>query len=181
MKERLVGRAVPTGDISYTFQAPTGIPGSVTRVDESSVEPVKFASADCPTSFGFPVVFAAGVAKKWSGSSVAADFAAVLVREVPVTAGDLGSDASLGGGTPNFEQPMGICPRGYVNVFCAAGTPTRYGLVYIQITASAGVLVGQFRADGTDGGNAVALTLAQASWMANGKDANGNAELRIAR
>jgi hypothetical protein len=165
---------------AYLKSAPAGIPGDVTRVDETNVEPVKFVEADCPAVFGFPVVFTAGVAKKWSGSSVAADFQGVLVREVPAIGGTVASDATFGG-VPYFEQVLGMAVRGYVAVKCAAGTPARGGVVYVQITASGGVAVGEFRADGTDGGNAVALTATQAEWASNGKDADGNAELRIAR
>jgi hypothetical protein len=166
---------------AYLYQAPTGIPGAVTRVDESNVDPAKFASADCPAVFGFPVVFTAGVPKKWSGSSVAADFQGVLVREVPAIAGTSASDASFDGTAPWYEQVMGVCVRGYVNVKCVVGSPARGGVVYIQITASGGVSVGDFRADGTDGGNAVALSTTQATWACDGVDAANNAELRIAR
>lgn len=170
---------------AYLYQAPIGFAGDVTRVDETNIEPVKFTEANCPAVYGFPYVYESGVPKKWAGSNVAADFAGILSREVPTIAASSASDALLNA-VPNYQQVMGGVPRGYMAVKCAAGTPARGGVVYIQITANGGVAVGEFRADGTDGGNAVALTLTQASWAADGKgpDGNGNtniAEIRVAR
>jgi hypothetical protein len=52
--------------------------------------------------------------------------------------------------------------------------------VFVQIIANGGVPVGAFRAD-DDGSNAIELTATQAEWASDGKDADGNAELRIAR
>jgi len=165
---------------AYLYQAPTGIPGDITRVDESSVEPLKFTEANCPAVFGFPYVFDAGVPKKFGASNVAADFAGVLVREVPGIAGTAASDESFAGTVPWYKQVLGGCVRGYVSVKCASGTPARGGVVYIQVTASGGVAVGEFRAD-SDGGNSVALSSTQATWASDGLDADKNAELRIAR
>lgn len=166
---------------AYLKQAPTGVPGDITRVDETNVEPLKFLEANCPAVFGFPYVLTAGVPTKWGASSVAADFAGVLAREVPGIAGSVASDATFAGTVPYFQQVLGGVVRGYLSVKCAAGTPTRGGVVYIQVTANGGVAVGEFRADGTDSGNAVALTVTQASWATDGLDADLNAELRVAR
>lgn len=166
---------------AYLRSAPVGIPGDITRVDETAVEPLKFLEAACPAVFGFPYVFIAGAPTKWSGSSVAVDFAGVLVREVPAIAGSSASDDTFAGTQPWFKQVLGGVSRGYIAVKCAAGTPARNGVVYVQVTANGGVAVGEFRADGTDSGNAVALTNTQASWASDGKDADLNAELRIAR
>ena len=163
----------------YLYNAPSGYAGDVTRSDETNVEPIKYASGQTPGSFGIPVVYnGSGEAIVWGGSNVAADFQGVLVREVPAIGGNaLGGLSDV---TPNVNQMLGNAVRGYVAVKCAAGTPVRGGIVYIQVTASGGVAVGEFRAS-SDGGNAVALSATQAEWASNGKDASNIAELRIAR
>jgi hypothetical protein len=173
-------RKVKTKDVSYLFQAPNGVPGDVTRTDESNVEPAMLVAASgvFPSAFGIPMKYVSGGIQQFTGSEAATAFAGVLIREVPAIGGS-GSDTSFGG-SPYSPVPVGLCVRGYVSVVCAAGTPARGGTVYVQVTADS-VAVGAFRADGTDGGNAVALTAAQAEWASDGVDAFGNAELRIAR
>ena len=175
-----------TNDISYTLQAPTGVPGDVTRADESNVEP-----AFLSTNSGFPGAFGLGLQYDGSGNvqlpsgSAATAFAGVVVREVPSISNSSTADASLGTGVPLTTQVQGFLVRGYCAVICAAGSPVRGGVVYWQVTAGTAA-VGQFRADGTDSGNAVALTATQAEWASTGvgPDGNGNtniAELRVAR
>lgn len=167
---------------AYTFAAPNGVPGDITRTDESNVEPAMLVAASSvfAQAFGIPMKYVAGGIQQFNGGAeVAADFAGVLVREVPSISGN-----ALSGFTdniPNSETVQGLCVRGYVSVKVAAGTPARGGVVYVQIIANGGVAVGSFRADGTDSGNAIALTATQAEWATSGKDADGNAELRIAR
>lgn len=167
--------------VSYLFEAPNGVPGDITRTDESNVEPAMlvanagvFASA-----YGIPMKYVSGGIQQFSGSEAATVFAGVLVREVPGIGGS-GSDSSFAD-APYSSVPQGLCVRGYVSVVCVAGTPARGGVVYVQVTANNGVAVGAFRADGTDSGNAVALTATQAEWATDGVDASLNAELRIAR
>lgn len=172
---------------AYLFKAPSGVPGDITRTDETNVEPamlvgVGTSPAVYPTAFGIPVKYVAGGIQQYNGGAeTAASFAGVLIREVPSIAGDIGSDSVFNPCTPLPTQLQGLAVRGYVSVLCAAGTPARGGVVYTQITANAGVAVGSFRADGTDSGNAVALAAAQAEWASDGKDADTIAELRIAR
>jgi len=176
-------RKVRTADVSYTFQAPNGVPGDITRTDESNVEPIMLVQDSVPQypqAFGVPLVYATGGARDFQSGDTAASFAGVLIREVPSIAGP-GDQGQFSPTVPNPAEPNGMCVRGYVSVLVAAGTPTRGGVVYIQVTAHNGVNPGAFRADGTDSGNAVALSSTQASWASDGVDAFGNAELRIAR
>lgn len=168
---------IPTAQ-AYLYNAPSGVAGDITRVDESSVEPIMLGN-DNATAFGIPLKYSSGKAVPFAGSEAATDFQGVLVREVPGINGDGGE--ALTSGKPLFTQVQGICVRGYISVICVAGTPVRGGIVYVQITANGGVAVGAFRADGVDSGNAVALTATQAEWASSGKDSNNNAELRIAR
>lgn len=168
---------------AYLFQAPTGVPGDITRTDESNVEPIMLIAVSTvfAQAFGIPLKYTTGGAQQFNGGAeTAASFAGVLIREVPSIAGSSASDASFDGTVPNPDVPQGILVRGYVSVKCVSGTPARGGAVYVQIIASGGVAVGAFRAD-ADGGNAVLLTPTQAEWATDGKDADNNAELRVAR
>lgn len=169
---------------AYTFQAPTGIPGDVTRTDESNVEPAKLLQDGSPLAypqaFGTPMVYGTGGIQAWLTSNVAVDFAGVLVREVPQIAGSIASDSSTNGGVPNPDVPNGLLVRGYVNVLCTYGTPARGGVVYIRTVTNGNGVVGAFEAT-ADGGNSVALSATQAEWASDGTDANFNAELRVAR
>ena len=172
---------------SYLFQAPTGVAGDITRSDESNVEPAMLVGVGSnpvvyPSAFGVPVKYVAGGIQQFNGGAeAAADFAGVLVREVPGISGSSADDSVANGtGSPYPSVPQGLCVRGYVNVVCAHGTPARGGAVYIQIIANGGIAVGAFRAD-ADGDNTIVLSATQAEWASDGMDANKNAELRIAR
>ena len=171
-----------TTDISYTFQAPIGIPGDISRTDETNVEPAMLIALSTvfAQAFGIGMRYVTGGIQQPAGDAATA-FAGVLVREVPSIAGSIASDAVLVPSIPYPLQVQGLAVRGYVMVNCAAGTPVRGGVVYWQVTTDGSIAAGSFRADGTDGGNAVALTATQAEWASDGMDANGNAELRIAR
>lgn len=171
-------KRVKTNDVSYLFQAPNGVPGDLTRTDESNVEPSMLVSP-FPTVFGAGMKYATGGICLPAGDAAPA-FAGALVREVPGIANSSASD-SINNAAPLQSQVQGLCVRGYISVLCAAGTPVRGGIVYWQVTTNGPILAGSFRADGTDSGNAVALTATQAEWASDGVDAFNNAELRIAR
>lgn len=167
---------------AYLFQAPTGVPGDITRVDESNVEPAMLVSVSgvYPLTFGIPMKYVAGGIQQFNGGAeVAGDFAGMLVREVPSISG-VADDSGFLSNTPYPKVPQGLMVRGYGSVICAAGTPVRGGIVYIQIIANGGVPVGAFRAT-ADGSNTIALSATQAEWATSGMDADLNAELRIAR
>jgi hypothetical protein len=166
---------------SYLYQAPTGVPGDITRTDESNVEPAMLVvqGSDYP-KVGMGVKYATGGVQVPSGDA-ATTFAGVMVREVPGISNSSADDASFSPQTPWIKQAQGLLVRGYCTVLCAAGTPARGGVVYWQVTDNGGVKAGSFRADGTDSGNAVALTATQAEWATDGVDADLNAEIRVAR
>lgn len=168
---------------AYLFQAPVGVPGDITRTDETNVEPAMLIAASTvfAQAFGIPMKYVTGGIQQFNGGAEAAtDFAGVLIREVPSIAGDVASDSTDYPTTPYAKQIQGLAVRGYVSVICAAGTPARGGAVYIQIIANGGIAVGSFRAS-ADGSNTVLLTATQAEWATDGKDGNNIAELRIAR
>lgn len=164
---------------AYLYQAPAGVPGDISRPDESNVEPAMLVAVSTvfAQKFGIPMVYVAGGISQYATGNTAAQFAGVLIREAP----SIGGSATQGfdDAIPNSVQPQGLCVRGYVSVKCVTGTPARGGIVYIRVVASTGHVIGDFDAV-TDSDN-VALSLAQASWATDGKDADNNAELRIAR
>lgn len=168
---------------AYLFQAPNGIPGDITRTDETNVEPALqvVQGSDFP-KVGMGVKYTSdGAGIQVPSGDAATAFAGVMAREVPGISNSIADDASFSPNTPLITEPVGLVVRGYVTVLCAVGTPVRGGIVYWQVTDHSGVKAGSFRADGTDSGNAVALTATQAEWATNGTDADLNAELRIAR
>lgn len=165
---------------SYLYQAPAGVAGDITRVDETSVEPAMLVAVSSvyAQAFGIPLVYKTGGVSQWEASHVAADFAGVLVREVPSISGSIaqGFDTNI----PNPEQVQGMAVRGYVNVKCKQGTPARGGVVYVRVEADTGKAIGDFEAV-SDTTKSVALSATQATWACDGKDSDNNAELRIAR
>lgn len=168
---------------SYLKQAPVGFPGDITRTDETNVEPALLAvqGSDYP-KVGMGVKYTSdGTGVQVPSGDAATAFAGVLAREVPSISNSSADDASFNPQTPWIKEPVGLAVRGYLAVKCEVGTPVRGGVVYWQVTDHSGVKAGSFRADGTDSGNAVALTATQAEWASNGVDANLTAEIRVAR
>jgi hypothetical protein len=165
---------------AYLYQAPSGVPGDITRVDESNVEPaqlVALAGVFAPR-FGEAMRYVAGGIQQFTAALTKADFAGVLVREVPAISG-----STLQGLTDNAPNPtanQGLLVRGYISVKCTAGTPARGGIVYVRTVSATNRPIGAFEAS-SDGGNSFALDAAQATWACDGLDADGNAELRVAR
>lgn len=166
---------------AYLKQAPSGIAGSISRTDNCNVEPaMQIVQGSTYPKVGNGVKYATGGIQLPSGDA-ATTFAGVMIREVPGISNSSADDASFSPQTPLISQPVGLLVRGYVSVICAAGTPVRGAVVYWQVTDNGSIKAGQFRADGTDSGNAVALTATQAEWANDGADADGNAEIRVAR
>ncbi len=165
---------------AYLYQAPAGVPGDITRVDETNVEPARLIAntGTYAQAFGIPMKYTSGGIQQFTGNEAATAFAGVLVREVPSISGNTaqGFDDTV----PNPNVPNGLAVRGYVSVKCTQGTPARGGAVYVRVIADTGKAIGDFEAV-SDSTLSVALTTTQATWATDGKDANNNAELRIAR
>lgn len=165
---------------AYLYSAPAGVPGDVTRPDETNVEPAMLiaVSSTFAQAFGIAMKYATGGISQMGAGDAATAFAGILIREVPQIAGS--TDETFSGTVPNPKQPNGLAVRGYVNVKCTQGTPARGGIVYVRIEADTGKLIGDIEAV-SDTTKSVALTATQASWATDGKDAFNNAEVRIAR
>lgn len=169
---------------AYLYTAPSGFPGGISRPDESNVEPallVALASVYA-NRFGQAMRYVTGGIQQFTAALTKADFAGVLVREVPGIGASSASDTEdlALGGTPNPDQVQGLLVRGYIMVKCTAGTPARGGIVYVRIVSATDRPIGAFEA-ASDSSNSVALDAVQAEWASDGVDANGMAELRVAR
>lgn len=172
--------------VSYPFQSPSGIPGDVTRVDDSNTEPVTLVSP-FPANYGIPMKYAAGANGAPEGVTpmVAADTAAVfcgiLTRGAPSISGSSVNEAFYVN-EPNPDQIQNLCVRGYVSVFVNAGSPVRGTVVGLVQTASSGHPAGSFEVATT--GNNIPLTgtlVGNVTWAADGVDTNGFGEVRIAQ
>lgn len=165
---------------AYLYQAPTGVEGDITRPDFTEVEPAMLVAVSgvFAPKFGLPMAYVPGGISQWQGSNVAADFAGLLIREVPAIAASSASDANFDGTAPWPLTPKGLCVKGYVNVKCAIGTPVRGGIVYVRTVAASGKFIGDFEAT-NDAGNNVALPTTTLQWASDGKDGNNNAEVRV--
>lgn len=173
--------------ISYLYASPSGVPGDITRVDDTNVEPVNLVTP-FPANFGLPMKYAAGSGGKPEGVTpmVAADtaslFAGVLSRAVPGIS-QSSTNENIDTFQPNQNEPNGLVVRGYVSVFVqGGGSPVRGQPVGLCVTASSGHLAGQFETGVT--GNNIPLTstiVGNVTWAADGVDSNGFGEIRIAQ
>lgn len=166
---------------SYLYQAPSGVPGDITRVDESNVEPAMLITP-FPSNFGVAMKYATGGVTPFAAADAAAVFCGVLARAVPGIS-QSSSNEAVSTFQPNQSEPNGLCTRGYVNVVCNAGTPVRGAIVYIVQTASTGHPAGAFETTANSGAN-VPLTgtlVGNVTWASDGLDTALNAEIRIAQ
>lgn len=170
--------------VSYEFNAPTGVPGDITRADNSKVEPIMLV-APLPANYGLPMKYASGAggtgATPFVAADVAGSFAGVLARAVPGISGSSVNE-QVDTFQPNSSEPQGLCIEGYISVVVqGGGTPVRGQPVYVCQTASGGHLAGQFEV-GSNGGNNIPLTgtpVGNVTWASDGVDSFGNAEIRI--
>lgn len=160
---------------AYTFRAPSGVAGEVTRPDKTTVESGIIDTAAAPQAYGAAVVVnsTTGLVQAWSASGTSATFSGILVREAPSIAGSTGQ--ALGSAVPNPNMPCGVMTEGYINVVCAVGTPVKGQPVYAYIANGNGGVIGDF---GTSS-NASNIVISRLTWAVNGKDANNVAEVRL--
>jgi len=161
---------------AYLYNAPSGVPGDVTRKQESNVEPIILGEAF--DHFGRPYKLDAttGKAMMIDAGDAATVFDGILSRSVPQISGN--DSQGLNDAIPNADSVNGGLVRGYINVICTVGTPVRGGIVYMRVQTDTGKEIGDFEAT-SDTTNSVALVGVE--WASNGKDASGIAEIRVAK
>lgn len=165
---------------AYLYQSPSGVPGDVTRVDDSLIEPVMLITP-FPANFGVAMKYVPGGVTPFAAADTASLFAGILARAVPgISQSNVNEAVNVF--QPNQSEPNGLCVRGYVNVFVNAGTPVRGQVVGIVQTASGGHPAGSFEVATT--GNNIPLSgtvVGNVTWAADGVDSFGNGEVRIAQ
>ncbi|WP_158810457.1 hypothetical protein [Beijerinckia sp. L45] len=162
---------------SFLFRMPAGVPGTVTRLEQSTVETQVYDPAVPFSAYGVAMKTGAnGKMQPIAAGDTAALVEGVLVRPYPTT-GAGSQTSTLGGGTP---PASGICnrlKRGYIMVQLNGATAAiKDGPVYVRVgAASAGKPIGGFEAaaDATPA-NTVLLTNAVFTGPA---DAQGNTEI----
>jgi hypothetical protein len=172
---------------AYLYNSPSGVPGDITRPDETNVEPTQLVTP-FPANFGLPMKYAVGSngvtgVTPMVASDTASLFCGVLARAVPGISQSSVNEA-VDTFQPNQSEINGLATRGYLSVFVqGGGIPVRGQQAYVCVTASAGHLAGQFEV-GSNGGNNVALTgtvVGTVTWASDGVDSNGYGEIRIAQ
>lgn len=166
---------------AYLYTAPAGVPGDVTRVDESNVEPAMLVTP-FPTNYGVAMKYGTGGITPYAAADAASVVAGFLARAVPGISQSNTSEA-VDVFQPNQSEPQGLMVRGYMAVKVNSGTPVRGQPVYIVQTASANHPAGAFETT-TNGGNNVALSgtlVGNVTWATDGVDANGFGEIRVAQ
>jgi len=119
------------------YHMPVGIPGDITRMEFSKVEPQMVDGSSsgtyAPGAYGIPVKLTNGLVRKLAtGDSALYGF---LVRPYPYN-GSVGAAAGLGGGVPPTTGPCDVLRSGYIAVKLAFGSPTRGSTAYVVTTAN---------------------------------------------
>ncbi|WP_338329177.1 MULTISPECIES: structural cement protein Gp24 [Achromobacter] len=156
--------------VAFVYRMPSGIPGDVSRKENSVVE-TQILNASLPFSaYGLVGKMAAGKFVPFAGGEAATDAYGVLVRPFPTNSGTDG----LGTATPPASGPGDVLRRGYITVKLNGGaTVAAGGQAYIRVAAAAaGKPLGGWEG-AADSTNTVAIN---AIFM-SGADADGNVEI----
>lgn len=156
--------------VAYVYRMPSGIPGDVSRKENSVVE-TQILNASLPFSaYGLVGKMAAGKFVPFAGGEAATDAYGVLVRPFPTNSGTDG----LGTATAPTSGPGDVLRRGYITVKLNGGaTVAAGGQAYIRVAAAAaGKPLGGWEG-AADSTNTVAIN---AIFM-SGADADGNVEI----
>lgn len=131
--------------VSYIYQMPSGIPGNITRPEQSTVEQQILDQTTPPLSFGVPVKMVAAKIQPIATGDAAAAVYGVIVRDYP-TSGN-GVDG-LGVASPNKAFPASILKRGYINILLGGtALASSFGKVYVRTAnAATGKPIGGFEA-----------------------------------
>lgn len=156
--------------VAFVYRMPSGIPGDVSRKENSVVE-TQILNASLPFSaYGLVGKMAAGKFVPFAGGEAATDAYGILVRPFPTNSGTDG----LGTATPPTSGPGDVLRRGYITIKLNGGaTVAAGGQVYVRVAAAAsGKPLGGFEG-AADSTNTVAIN---AIFM-SAADADGNVEI----
>jgi hypothetical protein len=167
-------RRARTTDVAFTYRMPSGIPGSINRATEATVEAAQLDATNYPTAYGVPGVIDA--TSKNFRKVMAADTTVygLYVRPYPTTGGS-GTDP-LGTSTPPTSGIGNVLKRGYLNVkvYYGYASVAKNSAVYVRtVSSSNNTNVGTFDAT-ADSSNNFVLTNA---YFTGACDSNGNCEI----
>lgn len=152
------------------YRMPAGIPGFVSRISESSVEPQILNSALPFPTYGVPGKIVNNMFVPIAAGDTTANVYGFLTRPYPANS----SNEALGVATPPTSGMAGAMRRGYMSVQVNAGTASKGSQVYIRVAAAAaGKPIGGVEAV-ADSTNTFALV--GATFM-GAADANGFSEI----
>lgn len=116
--------------VAYTYQMPSGIPGTVTRYEQSTIEAQMLNPSSLFPGFGLPCKMVSGLLTPIGAGDNSASIVGFLAKPYP-TSGN-GVDG-LGVAAPNVTFPADLLTRGYMNVQVNGATaPVKEGTVYVR-------------------------------------------------
>lgn len=125
---------------AFVYRMPNGIPGEVTRKENSIIEP-QILGATAFTAYGLFAKLSSSKLVPIGSGDLAADVYGLLIRPYPIT-GANASDA-LGTSVPPTSGIGNILKRGYASVLLKSGTAAAKGQVYVRVgNASSGKPIG---------------------------------------
>lgn len=161
--------------VAYTYRMPAGVPGNVTRAEQSTIEAGLYDPTAPFPAYGLAMKTVNGKQQPIGAGDTAASVVAILVRPYPTTGSPAaGFNAGLGSAVP---PTSGICNRmrrGYIMVLLGGTAPAvKDGQVYVRIAAAAtGKPIGGFEA-AADSTNTIAIN----ATFTGPADAQGNTEI----
>ncbi len=164
---------------AFTYRMPAGIPGTVSRPGDSTIEPGLLNANYPPTVFGIPMKIASGKYLPVAAADVVATVmvnGGMLVRPYPQ---QQSTNEALGTSTPDVTRIADIMKRGYmmvkVNASLPAAVPAKGGVVYCRKTdhGAAEYLIGGVESD-ADGAKCEAIP---GCYFTGTMDADGNCEI----
>lgn len=122
------------------FRMPAGIPGAVTRVSDTTLEPGIVGDAAIP--FGAPVKITAGKFAPLAEGDETEVIYGFMARRYPTLS--VGDDYGAGSAAPGTQQD--VMRRGYMAVTLKTGAAAKAGVVYVRTAADAGKAIGDIEA-----------------------------------
>ncbi|MGE4504044.1 MAG: hypothetical protein AB7D51_01755 [Desulfovibrionaceae bacterium] len=119
---------------------PAGLPGEVTRMAQSTLEPAIVGDTDI--AHGAPVKMVSGKLAPLEAADTAADVYGFLARSFPCQ----GGTGTLTPGVAPAGTAVSVMRRGYMLVQLASGSAAKNGTVYVRIAVDTGKAVGDIEA-----------------------------------
>ena len=158
--------------VAYTYRMPSGIPGTISRESQSTVESTYLDPTTPFPAYGRFAKNVAGKSQPIGAADVATSIYGLLIRPFPTTG--LNPSDPLSASVPPTSGVGNLVRRGYVTVQNNFGTAALGGIVYIRIAVPSGPkVIGGIEA-ASDGANTIIVP--NCNFM-SAADASGNVEI----